>query len=252
MSGHSKWSKIKRQKGVDDAKRGQVFTKIAREIILAARQGGPRPEGNVRLRLAIQKARDNNMPHDNIERAIKKGSGELEGATLTEAVFEGYGPSGVAILVETMSDNRNRTLQEIRNAFSKHGGNLAESGAVSWLFDRRGVITVQPESLNPDDVGLMSIDAGAEDVKVEKGFMEIYTRPEELEKVRLALAEKNIPISSSELQMVPKTMAELEEKAAIQTLKLLDKLEELDDVQHVYSNADFAESVIDKYQTAAA
>ncbi len=248
MSGHSKWANIKHQKGMADAKRGQIFTKIAREIIIAVREGGSNPEANFRLRLAIQKARDNNMPMDNIERAIKRGSGQTEGASLAEMVLEGYGPSGVAILVKALSDNRNRTLQEVRNIFSRHGGNLGESGSVAWLFDSRGVITVNTKGQDAEAIALEAIDAGAEDVKIETGFMEIYTKPEELEKVREALKQKNIPIASAELSMVPKTMVELEEKAALQTLKLLDKLEELDEVQSVSSNADFADSILEKYQ----
>ena len=249
MSGHSKWANIKHQKGVADAKRGQIFTKIAREIIVAVREGGSNPEANFRLRLAIQKARDSNMPLDNIDRAIKRGSGQAEGASLAEMVLEGYGPSGVAILVEALSDNRNRTLQDVRNIFSRHGGNLGESGCVAWLFDSRGVITVDTNDLDAEELALEAIDAGAEDVKVESNFIEIYTKPEELEKVREALKQKNIPVASAELSMVPKTTVQLEEKAALQTLKLLDKLEELDEVQRVSSNADFSDSILEKYQS---
>ena len=165
MSGHSKWSQIKRQKGVADAKRGQLFTKLAREIIVAVRQGGANLEGNLQLRLAVQKARDNNMPSENIERAIKRGSGEAEGAVLTEIKFEGYGPSGIAVLVETLTDNRNRTVQDVRRLFTRHGGNLGESGCVSWLFETRGVITVESDASDAEETVLRAIDAGAEDVK---------------------------------------------------------------------------------------
>jgi YebC/PmpR family DNA-binding regulatory protein len=248
MSGHSKWSTIKRQKGVTDARRGQLFTKLAREIIVAVREGGGNPEGNFRLRLAIQKARDNNMPLDNIERAIKKGSGQAEGASLVEMVLEGYGPGGTAILAEVLSDNRNRVLQEVRHVFAKHGGNLGESGCVAWLFDSRGVITVEAGEIDAEELALQAIDAGAEDVKIEGSYVEIYTRPEELEKVRETLTSQDLPIASAEILMVPKTTVELEEKAALQTLKLLDKLEELDEVQRVSSNADFADSLLEKYQ----
>lgn len=251
MSGHSKWSSIKHQKGVADARRGQLFTKLAREIIVAARKGGSNPEANYHLRLGIQKARDNNMPLENIERAIKRGSGELEGAALVEMFLEGYGPSGVAILVQALSDNRNRTLQEVRNAFNRHGGNLGESGCVAWIFDRRGVITVETASLDADELGLQAIDAGAEDVKVGNGYMEIYTRPEELEAVRTALEQKKVAIDSAELAMVPKTTVELDEKAALQAMKLLNKLEEVDDVQQVSSNADFSDEILEKYQAQA-
>ncbi|MBA7697396.1 putative transcriptional regulatory protein [subsurface metagenome] len=248
MSGHSKWSSIKHQKGVADARRGQLFTKLTREIIVAVRQGGNNPEANYRLRLAIQKARGNNMPLDNIEKAIKRGSGTLEGATLVEMVLEGYGPSGVAILIQALSDNRNRTLQDVRNIFSRSGGSLGESGCVAWLFDSKGLIAVETNDLDAEELALQAIDAGAEDVKVENNYVEIYTKPEELEMVRTALDQKNLPIASAELSMMPKTMVELEEKAALQTLKLLDKLEGLDDVQHVFSNIDFSDSTLEKYK----
>jgi len=249
MSGHSKWSSIKHQKGVTDARRGQLFTKLTREIIMVAREGGSNPETNFRLRLAVQKARDNNMPQDNIERAIKRGSGEIEGATLVELVLEGYGPSGTAILVQALTDNRNRTLQDVRNIFSRNGGNLGESGCVGWLFDSKGLIRVDTNDLDTEELALQAIDVGAEDVNIENANMEIYTKPEELEMVRRALEQKNIPVASAELSTVPKTTIELEEKAALQTLRLLDKLEELDEVQNVSSNANFPNSVLEKFQS---
>ena len=249
MSGHSKWSSIKHQKGVTDARRGQLFTKLTREIIVAAREGGSNPETNFRLRLTVQKARDNNMPQDNIERAIKRGSGEIEGAILVELVLEGYGPGGTAILVQALTDNRNRTLQDVRNIFSRNGGNLGESGCVGWLFDLKGLIRVDTNDLDAEELALQAIDAGAEDVNIEDANMEIYTKPEELEAVRRALEQKNIPVASAELSTMPKTTIELEEKAALQTLKLLDKLEELDEVQNVSSNANFPNSVLEKYQS---
>ncbi len=248
MSGHSKWSSIKHQKGVADARRGQLFTKLTREIIVAAREGGSNPETNFRLRLTVQKARDNNMPQDNIERAIKRGSGEIEGAILVELVLEGYGPSGTAILVQALTDNRNRTLQDVRNIFSRNGGNLGESGCVGWLFDLKGLIRVDTNDLDAEELALQAIDAGAEDVNIENANMEIYTKPEELEAVRRALEQKNIPVASAELSTMPKTTIELEEKAALQTLKLLDKLEELDEVQNVSSNANFPNSALEKFQ----
>jgi YebC/PmpR family DNA-binding regulatory protein len=248
MSGHSKWSQIKRQKGVTDARRGQLFTKLAREIIVAVREGGSNPEGNFRLRLAVQKARDSSMPLDNIERAIKRGSGHTEGASLAEMVLEGYGPNGVAILVTALSDNRNRTLQDVRNIFTRHSGNLGESGCVAWLFDSRGVITLDTNAQDAEELALTAIDAGAEDVRIENNYIEVYTKPAELEKVREALGQKNVPIAAAELSMIPKSIVELEEKAALQTLKLLDRLEELDEVQHVSSNADFSDAILEKYQ----
>lgn len=249
MSGHSKWASIKHQKGVADARRGQLFTKLTREIIIAAREGGGNPDMNFRLRLAVQKARDNNMPMDNIERAIKKGTGELEGGSLTEITLEGYGPSGIAILVNALSDNRNRAIQEVRGVFTRHGSSLGESGCVAWIFDSRGVITIKAENLDADEMALSAIDAGAEDVKVEGDYVEVYTKPEELETVRTALQEQGLTIDSSDVVMTPKNQVELDEKAATQALKLMEKLEELDDVQNVYSNADFPDSVLEQYQS---
>ncbi len=248
MSGHSKWANIKHTKGLADAKRGQLFTKFTREIIVAVREGGSDPDGNFRLRLAIQKARDNDMPLENITRAIKRGSGEMEGASLVEMVLEGYGPSGAAILVQALSDNRNRTLQETRNIFSRHGGSLGENGCVSWLFESKGLIVVDINGQNTEELALLAIDAGAEDVNVEADHIEIYTKPEDFETVRVALEEKNIPIASSELSMVPKTTIELEEKQALQTLKLLRKLEEVDTVQLVSSNVNFSDTILEKYE----
>lgn len=247
MSGHSKWAQIKRQKGVADTRRGQLFTKLGREITVVARQGGGDPEANFRLRLAIQKARDNNMPLENIERAIKRGTGGTEGATLTEATYEGYGPGGIAILLQVMTDNRNRTVADVRNIFTRSGGNLAEAGAVAWNFESKGVITVDAGKTDAEELALMAIDAGAEDVKVEDASLEVYTKLEGLETVRRALEKRKIPIASAELSMVPKTVVSLDEKAALQALRLLDKLEELDDVQRVFTNADFPNEVLERY-----
>ena len=224
MSGHSKWATIKHAKGVADARRGQLFTKLAKEIIVAVRQGGANPDANFRLRLAIQKAKDSSMPMDNIDRAIKRGSGETEGTSLVEMVLEGYAPGGAAILVQAVTDNRNRTVQDVRNIFSRNGGNLSESGSVAWIFEQKGLIRVPVNNQNVEELELQAIDAGAEDVKVEDSFVEIYTKPEDMESVRKALQQKNIPISSSELVMNSKNMAELDEKAELQTLKLLEKL----------------------------
>lgn len=249
MSGHSRWSSIKHQKGVTDARRGQLFTKLTREIIVAVRQAGSNPDTNIGLRLAVQKARDSNMPLDNIQRAIKRGSGDIEGATLVEMVLEGYGPSGAAILVQALTDNRNRTLQNVRNIFSRHGGNLGESGCVAWLFHITGLIRVDTNELDTEELALQAIDAGADDVQVEDSLVEIYTKPEELEKVRAALEQESIPIASAELATVPKTTVELDEKPALQTLRLLHKLEELDEAQQVCSNVDFSDAVVEKYQT---
>lgn len=248
MSGHSKWSSIKHQKGVADVRRGKLFTKLTREIIVAVRNGGASPETNHRLRLAIQKARDSSMPSDNIERAIKRGDGTLEGATLIEIALEGYSPGGAAILVEALTDNRNRTIQDVRNIFTKSGGSLGESGSVTWLFDSKGLITIETADQNADELALRAIDAGAEDVNTEKGYIEVYTKPEELEVVRTMLEQDSAIINSAELAKVPKTTVNLDEKTTLQVLKLLDKLEELDDVQHVSSNVDFADDVLGKYK----
>jgi YebC/PmpR family DNA-binding regulatory protein len=248
MSGHSKWSSIKHQKGVADVRRGKLFTKLTREIIVAVRNGGASPETNHRLRLAIQKARDSSMPSDNIERAIKRGDGTLEGATLIEIALEGYSPGGAAILVEALTDNRNRTIQDVRNIFTKSGGSLGESGSVTWLFDSKGLITIETADQNADELALRAIDAGAEDVNTEKGYIEVYTKPEELEAVRAMLEQDSAIINSAELAKVPKTTVNLDEKTTLQVLKLLDKLEELDDVQHVSSNVDFADDVLGKYK----
>ena len=250
MSGHSKWSSIKHQKGVADARRGQLFTKLTREIIVAVREGGASPETNFRLRLAVQKARDNSMPSDNIERAIKRGSGELGGASLTEMTLEGYGPGGAAILVQALSDNRNRTLQDVRNIFTRGGGSLGESGCVAWSFDLKGLITVNTGGLDAEELSLAAIDAGAEDVVAGGDCVEIYIKPDELEAVRKALEEQDVPIASAEQSLIPKTTVDLGEREALQTLRMLDKLEGLDEVQQVCSNVDFADDVVEKYQSA--
>ncbi len=248
MSGHSKWSKIKRQKGATDASRGQLFTKLGREISVSVRQGGADPNGNFKLRLAIQRARDHNMPADNVERAIRRAAGGGDGAALAEVIYEGYGPNGTAIMLDVLTDNRNRTIADLRNIFSRGGGNLGEAGSVAWLFDQKGVISLEVRPDQAETIALEAIDAGAEDVRIEGGSLEIYTTPPALEPVRRSLEQKGIAIASAELAMLPKTTVQLDEKAALQTLKLLDRLEEMDDVQRVYSNADFSEDVLAKYQ----
>ena len=251
MSGHSKWSTIKRAKGAADAKRGQVFTKLTKEIIVAVRDSGPNPDQNNRLRLAIQKCKDNNMPSENIERAIKKGSGEGGGAALVEANFEGYGPGGIAIMVQVLTDNRNRILQEIRSVFNRGNGNMAEAGAVSWMFESKGLVTVEASDSDAEAIFLSAIDAGAEDVKTESGFLEIYTEPAKLEAVRKALEEDGALISSAEVSMIASTTLELNEENARPALKLLDRLEELDEVQRVFSNVDFSDEVMEKLKAQA-
>ncbi|MEE9491527.1 MAG: YebC/PmpR family DNA-binding transcriptional regulator [Dehalococcoidia bacterium] len=248
MSGHSKWSQIKRQKGLADARRGQVFTKLAREISIAVRQGGSDPQANSRLRLAMQRARDNNMPLENIERAIKRGTGSSDAAALTEVTLEGYGPGGSAILLQALTDNRNRTLSEVRNVFSRNNSSLGESGCVSWIFEPKGVITIEADKVDAEEVALLAIDAGADDVKVDGATVEVHTQIQDLEAIRKTLEGKGIAVSSAELLQVPKTLITLDEQSALQSLKLLDRLEELDDVQHVFTNADFPNEVVEKFQ----
>jgi YebC/PmpR family DNA-binding regulatory protein len=250
MGGHSHWSQIKRQKGGNDAKRGQVFTKISREITVAAREGGGDPGMNPRLRLAIDKARYENMPADTIKRAIERGTGGGDAANLQEVTFEGYGPGGLAILVQTLTDNRNRTVSALRTALSRGGGNLGESGSVAWQFDNKGLIALEADGGDPDEIALQAIDAGAEDVKVESTFIEVYTAPTELDLVRKQLDAAGLKITSAELFMLPKQSTPLDEKAALQALKLLDQIEDLDDVQKVYSNGDFPEAVLLEYASA--
>ena len=251
MSGHSKWHTIKHAKEATDAKRGTLFTKFTREIIIAVREGGSSPDANYRLRLAIQKARDSNMPMDNINRAISKGSGTTEGGGMVEMVIEGYGPGGVAILVNALTDNHNRAVQEIRNVFTRNNGSLGANGCVAWLFQSRGVITVKADGIDPDELGLKAIDAGADDAKAEGDYVEIYTRPDALESVRKALVDQKVAVESAEITKIAKQMVSLDEKAAFQTLRLLERLEELDDVQSVASNADFTDDIVEKYQSGA-
>jgi YebC/PmpR family DNA-binding regulatory protein len=248
MAGHSKWKQIKRQKAVVDARRGAQFTKLGREVTMAAKAGGGDPDGNARLRLAILKAKEQNMPMDIIERAIAKAVGGADASQLDEVVYEGYGPGGTAVLVEAVTDNRNRTVAEIRNAFTRGGGNLGESGSVAWQFNTRGVVALplQPDS-DSEEVALLAIDAGAEDFSVEDGAVSIYTRPEDLMAVRQALIDGGLDPESAEIDRVPTSTVPLEEKEAVQALKLLERLEDLDDVQKVYSNADFPDEVLAAY-----
>ena len=248
MSGHSKWATIKRAKGATDAKRGQLFTKLAKEIVVAVRQGGPDRNGNIRLRLAIQKARDNNMPADNVDRAIKKASGEgADGDQMAEVIYEGYAPGGAAILCEALTDNRNRTASDVRATFSKAGGNLAEAGAVIWQFESRGVVVVEAPPETAEELAMAAIDAGAEDFETFDSVLQVYSAPAEMEEVRRTLSEREASITSSEVAMMPKNTIELDESTALRTLRLLDQLEELDDVQRVFSNADFPDSALERY-----
>ncbi len=247
MSGHSKWSSIKHKKGAVDAKRGQLFTKLTRALIVAAKEGGPDPASNLALQNAIEKARAASMPKDNIERAIARGSGASdEGAAYEHIAYEGYGPGGVAVFAEVLTDNRNRTAGEVRHIFARHDGNLAESGAVAWLFERKGVILVDADSVDEEELTMAAADAGAEDVVQEGSSFEVTTAPEDLHRVREALVASGIAIASAEATMLPKTTVEVEdESTAKKVLKLIDTLEENDDVQDVYANFDIPERVLE-------
>lgn len=247
MSGHSKWSTIKHAKGIADDKRGRVFTKLGREISVAARQGGPDPETNPRLRLAIERAHDSNMPKDNIERAIKRATGDGEGVDLQEITYEGYGPGGTAILVEALTDNRNRTVADVRSVFSRGGGNLGEAGSVAWQFEMRGLIILNTDGADAEELALAAMDTGADDVRVEDGAVELYTAPDAFSAVRKALDEAKTPVASAEITKVPKSTIALDAGKAKQLLRLLDSLDELDDVQRVSSNADFPDEVLESY-----
>lgn len=244
MAGHSKWKQIKRQKGVADQRRGALFTKLAREITLAAKQGGADPDGNFRLRLAVQNARDNNMPAENIQRAIVRATGPGEGGDLLEITYEGYGPAGVAILIEAMTDNRNRTVGEIRSVFTRAGGNLGESGSVAWQFESRGVITVSTDGTTDDEIADAAIEAGADDFRVDTESVDVFSAPSDLESVRQSLLDSGLEIVSAELSMIAKISIAVETREAEQVIRLLEKLEDLDDVQKVYSNAEFSDEVL--------
>ncbi len=244
MSGHSKWSTIKRQKGVNDSKRSAQFTKVAREIAVAARAGGGDPDANYRLRLAIDKARSINMPADNIKRSIEKATGGGDAEQYEEIVYEGYGPGGVAVLVEAATDNRNRTAAEVRSIFTKTGGQLAGSGAVAWQFEARGLITVPRDGSDPDEVALAAIDAGAVDVDTESDPIEIYTEPADLEAVRTALDTAGVNVDGAESAMLAKQTVSLEADQVRKAMRMVDLLEDLDDVQRVTTNVDIPEEVL--------
>ena len=244
MSGHSKWAGIKHKKAKVDAQRGRVFTKLIREITVAARVGGGDPGGNPRLRTAIQAAKAVNMPADNIERAVKKGTGELEGVTYEEITYEGYGPGGVAVLVAVLTDNKNRTVGEIRKTFSRHGGNLGESGCVAFLFEKKGYIQVDAAKVDEDKLMTIALDAGAEDLLREESIFAVTSLPKDFEKVRDKIMKSGIQTLTAEITMLPKSSVKLEGKHAEQMLRLMEELEEHDDVQHVYANFDIPEEIM--------
>lgn len=244
MSGHSKWSTIKRAKGAADAKRGQLFTKLAREITVAARTGLPDPDANARLRIAIQKARSENMPKDNIDRAIQRATGGTDGVQYDEISYEGYAPGGVALYIEAMTDNRNRTVSEVRAAITRAGGSLGESGSVSWMFDQTGLITIEVGDNDPDELQMAAIEAGAADVSLEDGVLEVYTDPTELHAVAQGMTDAGFEPKSTELYMRAKTPMSPDPDTAVKVIRLIEKLEDLDDVQTVYSNLDITDEVM--------
>jgi YebC/PmpR family DNA-binding regulatory protein len=243
VSGHSKWSTIKRQKGATDARRGQLFTKLAREITVAARSGIPDPEANPRLRIAVQKARAENMPKDNIDRAIERAAGGAGADHIDEVYYEGFGPGGIALMIQAMTDNRNRTVGEVRAVLTRAGGTLGENGSVAWMFDQVGHIVVQPGKLDPDEIALLAIDAGAADVQTEDESVEVFTELHDLHRVQDALAGEGLDIISAEPTMRPKAPMAPEPDAAVKAIRLMERLEDLDDVQQVYSNLEVTDDV---------
>ncbi|HZO90759.1 MAG TPA: YebC/PmpR family DNA-binding transcriptional regulator [Chthonomonadaceae bacterium] len=245
MSGHSKWHNIRLRKGAQDAKRGNLFTKLAKEIIMAAKAGGGNPDSNLRLRLAIQKARENSMPQDNIKRSIQRGTGEIEGATYENVTYEGYGPGGVAVLVECATDNRNRTVANIRSIFSKHGGRMGESGSVSYRFRPVGLITISKSTVDEDTLFTVAIESGAEDVRSDDENYSVITQPEDFAAVRQAIESAGIPIVNAEYTMEPMDTVHLEGKEAEQMLRLMDALEDNEDVQQVHANFDIPDEVLE-------
>jgi len=244
MSGHSKWAGIKHKKAKVDAQRGRLFTRLIREITLAARLGGGDPAGNARLRDAIDKAKAGNMPQDNIIRAIKKGTGELEGVTYEDCIYEGYGPGGVAVLLEAVTDNRNRTTAEIRKIFSRAGGNLGEVGCVGWMFDKKGLIQIPKQGIDEEQLLAVALESGAEDVRGSEATFEVVTAPKEFDVVKTALERMSISVEQAEVTMVPQSTIRVEGKTAEQVLRLMDELEEHDDVQHVYANFDIPDEIM--------
>ncbi|MHB1000273.1 MAG: YebC/PmpR family DNA-binding transcriptional regulator [Armatimonadota bacterium] len=246
MSGHSKWHNIRLRKGKQDAERGKLFTKIAREIIVAAKEGGGNPDTNLRLKLAIQKARENSMPAENIKRALQKGSSDLEGANYEEVTYEGYGPAGVAVMVQCLTDNKNRTVAELRVAFSRNAGSLGETGCVGWMFDQKGMIIIQKDTIDEDSLMLAALDAGAEDIQSDEENYEVTCPPSSLNTLRQALTDAGIKFESAELTMIPQNTVKVEGKEAAQTLRMMDALEDLDDVQQVYANFDIPEDVLEE------
>ncbi|PID58594.1 YebC/PmpR family DNA-binding transcriptional regulator [candidate division KSB3 bacterium] len=248
MSGHSKWHSIRHKKAKVDAQRGKIFTRLIKELTVAARMGGGDPEANARLRTAMATAKAANMPADNIDRAIKKGTGELPGVTYEEITYEGYGPAGVAIMIDTMTDNKNRTVAEIRHIMGKHGGNLGANGCVAWMFNTKGIITIEADAVDEDELMEIALEAGAEDFSIEDGTYQITTDLTAFEDVRSAIEGKDIDMSSAEISRIPENTVELSEKDAPKVLKLMDALENQDDVQNIYANFDISEDILEQLE----
>jgi YebC/PmpR family DNA-binding regulatory protein len=251
MSGHSKWSTIKHKKAAEDAKRGRLFTRLSREIAVAAREGGGDPDINFSLRLAIDNAKSANMPKDNIERAIKRGTGELKGEDLTQVTYEGYGPHGVALLMQVLTDNKNRTVSEIRSTLTKYGGNMAEAGAVAWQFDRKGYIAIEADGVDAEEIFDLAVEAGAEDVIFGDDLIEVYASVDEFQAVRQALKDAEIEFETAEISMIPKTPIQLANREAMQVMKLIEIIEDLDDMQEVSSNLDISDALMQQYEAAS-
>ncbi|MFQ6617137.1 MAG: YebC/PmpR family DNA-binding transcriptional regulator [Fidelibacterota bacterium] len=249
MSGHSKWSTIKRKKAREDVRRGKIFTKLIKEITIAAREGGGDENSNPRLRVAIAAAKAENMPAANIERALKRGTGELPGSTYEEYTYEGYGPGGAALLIDVLTDNRNRTVAEIRHIMSKRGGNLGEPGCVSWMFDKKGFIVIPADSVEEDEVLSVSLDFGADDVKLEGESYEVITPQVDFEKIKKAFYEREIPVETAKITMIPKNTVRVEGEDARRLLQLMDAIEDLDDVQNIFSNFDIRDEILETYNS---
>ena len=249
MSGHSKWSTIKRKKAAEDARRGKLFTRLTREITVAAREGGGDPDINFNLRLAVDKAKSANMPKDNIERAIKRGTGELKGAEeFSEVIYEGYAPHGVALLVQVLTDNKNRTVSDVRRVLTRQGGTLADAGGVLWQFERKGYIAIAPDGADEETIFEVAVEAGAEDVVFGDDLTEVYATLDTFQAVRQALEDAGIKFETAEMSMIPKTTLQLDEKETFQVMGVIDALEDLDDVQQVYSNLGISDEVMDRYE----
>ncbi|MBN1979503.1 MAG: YebC/PmpR family DNA-binding transcriptional regulator [Anaerolineae bacterium] len=255
MSGHSKWKTIQHKKAATDAKRGKMFTRLAREIAIAAREGGGDPDVNFNLRLAVDKAKASNMPKENIERAIKRGTGELKGEELAEVTYEGYAPNGIALLVQVLTDNRNRTISDVRRILTRHGGTMAEAGAVAWQFDRKGYIAIvpngAPDGVDQDALFEVAVEAGADDVVFSDDLVEVFAAISSFQAVRQALEDAGIAFETVEVSMIPKTPMQLGEKETLQVMGVIEDLEDLDDVQQVYSNLDISDEILAKYEAAA-